>query len=53
MNTCTVAESINVTYTVDVDPAAAAANPALAGLIQTATGTVTTSAKLIFGNDPR
>lgn len=50
--TCTVAEAVNVTFQVEVDPAALAANPSLASFNVPMKGTVATSVKLIFGNDP-
>lgn len=53
MPTCTIAETINVIYTVQVDPIALAANPELAVFSTPFSGSVTTSVKLIFGNDPR
>lgn len=53
MATCTIAESITITYTVEVDPAAVPnADPVLRGF-SPITGTMTTSVKAVFGNDPR
>jgi prepilin-type N-terminal cleavage/methylation domain-containing protein len=53
MATCTIAEAVHVVYSVEVDPAAAAGYIGLSSLTTPITGTVTTSVKLIFGNDPR
>jgi type II secretory pathway pseudopilin PulG len=50
--TCTVADVINVTYWVALDPAAATL-PGLAALITPASGQVTTSVSLISGNQPQ
>ncbi|HEY8271407.1 MAG TPA: hypothetical protein VIG33_11010 [Pseudobdellovibrionaceae bacterium] len=52
MATCTVAEAVNVFFSVEVDPAALAANPGLSVFSAPITGSVATSVKLIFGNDP-
>lgn len=53
MPSCTIAEAVSVTYTVQVDPIALAANPELGVFSSPFSGSVTTSVKLIFGNDPR
>lgn len=51
--TCTIAEAIHVTYWVVLDPAAGANKSFLSAFINPVSGSVTTSVKLIFGNDPR
>lgn len=53
MSTCTVAEAIHVTYWVELDASAGASKPFLSAFLNPVSGTVTTSVKLIFGNDPR
>ncbi|MGZ3743237.1 MAG: pilus assembly FimT family protein [Pseudobdellovibrionaceae bacterium] len=52
MPTCTVAEVVNVAYTVEIDPALVSLHPGLSGFIAPITGSVSTSVKSIFGNDP-
>jgi hypothetical protein len=53
MATCTIAETITVTYSIEVAPGiSASSDNALLGF-SPITGTMTTSVKDIFGNDPR
>lgn len=51
--TCTIAEAVTVIFMVQVDPAAVAANPALGRFGGSVTGSITTSVKQVFGNDPQ
>lgn len=53
MDICTIAEVVNVNYTIELDPDVAAAQPSLGKFNQIMSGTVATSVKLIFGNDPQ
>jgi hypothetical protein len=53
MATCTIAEVINVTYVIDVDSAELAKDSNIVNSMGPLTGSVATSVKLIFGNDPR
>ncbi|MGZ6470058.1 MAG: PulJ/GspJ family protein [Bdellovibrio sp.] len=52
MDICTIAEVVTVQYTIDLDPDILAAQPTLARFNHV-TGSIATSVKLIFGNDPQ
>lgn len=51
--TCTVAESVTVTYTIQLDPNLAASLPGLSLLVKPFVGSVVTSIALISGNTPQ
>lgn len=53
MDTCTIAETVNITFSVELDPAIVSATPSLTKFNSPIQGTVTTAAKLVMGNDPR
>jgi hypothetical protein len=53
MDVCTIAESITVNYNIQVAPEINPSGQAVLMGFVPITGTLTTSVKEIFGNDPR